>query len=332
LLIGLLALPWASLADEATRTGLQSDVAFSDYADLARGVELARRSLSPLNALRLRASTPAGQTIDLAHETFTLYVPAAVPPQGYGLLVFVSPWPGAAVPARWASILDRHDLIFVTAARAGNDANTFERREPLALLAAHNVMARYPVDRTRVFVGGFSGGSRVAERLALAYPDLFRGALLDAGSDPIGDAVPLPPADLFRQFQEGSRLVYLTGAHDDFHGAEDRRSQRSMTNWCVFGIAEETMPWSGHDEADPASLDRALDDLARPVPSDPAKLEACRAHIAADMAARMREAEALRAGGARDRAWTQLVQIDAHFGGLAAAAVLDLAARLTASP
>ena len=58
------------------------------------------------------------------------------------------------------------------------------------VLAAYNVMKRYAVDPQRVFVSGFSGGARVAMRLALAYPDLFRGALMDAGSDPIGDAIP----------------------------------------------------------------------------------------------------------------------------------------------
>jgi len=71
----------------------------------------------------------------------------------------------------------------VTAANSGNDAPTIDRREPLALLAAHNTMKQYPVDPQQVYIGGFSGGARVALRLALAYPDVFHGALLNAGSD-----------------------------------------------------------------------------------------------------------------------------------------------------
>ena len=68
--------------------------------------------------------------------------------------------------------------------------------------------ARYPIDPKRVYVGGLSGGSRAAEMTALAYPDVFRGALLNAGSDPIGGeaGIYLPPAELFRRFQE-TKLV-----------------------------------------------------------------------------------------------------------------------------
>lgn len=329
LLLGLLA-PLTGTA-EATATGLLSDVVFADDAAVAHGPELARRSLSPLTALRLRSQVASGSAIDLARERFTLYVPAEAPPHGYGLMVYVSPWPGATVPSGWSAILDRHGLIFVGAANAGNDANTFERREPLALLAVHNVMTRYPVDPQRVFVGGFSGGSRVAERLALAYPDLFRGALLDAGSDPIGDALPLPPADLFRRFQEVSRLVYLTGQRDDFHGNEDRLSQRSMRGWCMFGLDTATRAWAGHDQADPASLDRALAVLEQPVSADPHPLADCRARLDQEMAAQFRAIEALRAGGKLDGAWALLAKTDAHYGGLAAARTLEVAAQLAAS-
>src|SRR5208282_4778992 len=71
-----------------------------------------------------------------------------------------------------------------------------------ALLAAQNIMHRYTVNPDRVYVAGFSGGSRVAMRLALGYPDLFRGALLNAGSDPIGDALaPIHPRILFSAFR-----------------------------------------------------------------------------------------------------------------------------------
>ena len=40
------------------------------------------------------------------------------------------------------------------------------RREPLALLAALNILADYPIDPEQVYIGGFSGGSRIARRLA----------------------------------------------------------------------------------------------------------------------------------------------------------------------
>jgi len=91
------------------------------------------------------------------------------------------------LPQEWVSVLDRYGVIFVSAARSGNDESVSGRREPLALLAAHNIMKEHPVDPEHIYVAGFSGGSRIALRLALGYPDLFHGAILNAGSDSIGD-------------------------------------------------------------------------------------------------------------------------------------------------
>ena len=79
-------------------------------------------------------------------------------------------------------------MLVVSAAHSGNDEATFARREPLALLAAHNIRKQYPVDSDRIYIAGFSGGSRIALRLALGYPDVFRGVILNAGSAPIGSS------------------------------------------------------------------------------------------------------------------------------------------------
>ena len=210
--------------------GLQRNVVFTEYSPLSRSTELLRRWFSPLNALRvLEDSTSSGkplraQRVDLANETFTVYVPPHAPPHGYALLVFVPPWETATVPKLWRAALDRPHMILVSAANSGNGADVLNRREPLALLAAENIMRSYPLDPERVYIGGFSGGSRMALRIARGYPDVFHGALLNAGSDPIGNAqIPLPPQELLRQFQESTRVVYVTGAHDNFNLAAVRR-------------------------------------------------------------------------------------------------------------
>jgi len=335
-LLAVLAMAPAQAADApAGGTGLQGYVQFTDYSPLSRSAELARRSLSPLNAIRVRQEAARSghplpdQPIDLAQERFALYVPEQAPPEGYALLAFVSPWPGATVPARWPPVLDRHGMIFVVAANAGNETKTLDRREPLAVLAAVNVMARYRVDRARVYVGGFSGGSRVALRTALGYPDLFRGALLEAGSDPIG-VIPPPPPDLLRRFQETVRLVYLTGSRDQSHVDADSLSLRSLPDWCVFDVDTQAMPWTGHDLADPASLDRALDALGRHQATDPARLADCRARIDRELAAQLDQVAGLAAGSKPDDAWGPLARLDARYGGLAAPRSVELAERLSA--
>ncbi len=308
---------------------------FDAYGPLSRNTEMMHRLLSPLTArLLLMRAKLAGQalreqSIDLADERFALHVPAKAPADGYALLVFVSPWPQANVPAAGVTALDRHDIILVGAERSGNDADRLDRREPLALLAAYNVMRKYPVDPHRVFIGGFSGGSRVALRLALGYPDLFRGALLMAGSDPIGTArIPLPPAPLFEQFRRSSRLVYLTGRQDADHLAMDERSRASLLDWCVAGATGAPAPWTGHELPPAGALDHALSMLLQPVSTDTPRLAACRTRLDRKLAARLRMVRQLADQRRSSEANTLLQSIDAHYGGLAAPQSVSLARRL----
>lgn len=342
LLLVALAMPlFAAAVDaptEAIGAGLQRDVVFSDYSPLTSSMELARRLLSPLNAMRvsqmlIRSGQLAReQSIDLSREKFAVYVPSHAPPNGYALLVFVPPWQEATVPPRWMTALDLHGMIFVSAANSGNTTDVLDRREPLALLAAYNIMRRYRVDPNRIYIGGFSGGSRVAMRIALGYPDLFRGALLDAGSDPIGDAsIPLPPADLFHQFQYSTQLVYTTGQHDDGNLDKDVHSRDSMLAWCVLHLVVVAMPWAGHHSADPATLNRTLDELSKPLKSDPGNLAACRQRIDNEWAAQLTQVDDLLAEGKRDDARTLLDKVDAHYGGLAAPRSVKLAEKIDAS-
>jgi Esterase PHB depolymerase len=310
------------------------EVAFSDYTPLAGNAELARRVLTPLGTLELQRRLAAagdslsGHPVDLAAERFLLDVPARAPAAGFGLLVFVAPWDEARLPEGWRDVLDRSGMIFVSAAHAGNDAAD-GRREALALLAAYNVMQRYKVDPARVFVGGFSGGSRIALRLALAYPDLFGGALLNAGSDPIGSAkLPLPPRPLFVRFQESSRLVYVTGERDTLHLSMDAASLESMRRWCVFNVVQRITPWTAHEAASGAALGRALEVLGVPASQHPAKLDACRAGVDRQLMQQLDAVQALVAGGERPEARRRLEALDLEFGGLAAPRSVELAAQL----
>jgi pimeloyl-ACP methyl ester carboxylesterase len=313
---------------------LQSDVVFSDYSPLSSSTELLHRLLSPLNAVQLTkklAHSPVAlrdQPIDLAQERFTVYVPSHPRAQGYGLLVFVPPWENARLPRGWAAVLDRHGVIFVSAANSGNEANILDRRDPLALLAAHNIMQRFRVDPERIYIGGFSGGSRVALRLALGFPDLFRGAFLNAGSDPIGEAqTPLPPPELFARFQEMTRLVYISGQDDAVNVDKDAGSTQSLLEWCVFDWYAERSPWTGHEVAGPTVLGRALDMLDKHAEPKVARSNNCRLRINQELGKQIDQANDLLAAGNVDGARRLLNKIDTRYGGLAAPRSVDLAAR-----
>jgi len=326
--------PWARAAD--TPTGLLMDVTFTDYSPYSRPAELLLRSGSPLLNRQARQMaersgvTLREQDIDLAHEKFALYVPAEVPPTGYALLVFVPPWQQASVPRQWKPILDRHGMIFVSAANSGNDLSTIERREPLALLAAHNVMKRYKVDPQKVYIGGFSGGARVAQRTAIGYPDIFHGVLLEAGADTLGDVITLPSAALFHRFQESTRVVYLTGDHDESNRATDGASQHSFRDWCVFDIDTESMPETWHSLADPSSVSQALEALGRHKEVDPEQLRVCRAKVDVEMNAQLQHVDDLIKAGGAEEARSLLRKIDLRYGGLSGDRTMKLADRLDA--
>jgi len=321
---------------QTASSGLRTDVAFTEYSALSSTAELVRRLASPLSAMRIaQAAEHAGQTlrgqrIDLTREHFAIYAPEHPDPASgaYSLLVFIPAGPRSEVPRQWIPALNRHHTILVTAANSGNEAPTTDRREPLALLAMHNIAAQYPVDPQQVYIGGFSGGARVALRLALGYPDVFRGALLNAGSDSIGTAdVPLPPAALFQRFQESTRLVYLTGERDEENLARDVHSRRSLDRWCVYDVVTQSEPRTGHELADASGFSRSLDALLDPHHHHAGKLEECRARIDQELRARLGQVENAFARGDSNAGKQQLSQIDAEYGGLAAPRSVELASQ-----
>jgi pimeloyl-ACP methyl ester carboxylesterase len=340
LLLGGLSISLIAHADIAdSPVGLRNDVVFTDYSPLSRSEALVERLLTPLMVAQMRRQAARSglrlreQPVDLAQERFALFIPARPPPPGYALLVFISPLEGAMVPPEWIPVLDRHGVIFVSAANSGNPEDVMERRVPLALLAAHNVMGRYPVDKARVYIGGMSGGSRVALRMALAYPDLFHGALLHSGSDRIaGTETPLPSQELFRQFQESTRLVFLTGQNDRPNRDADEESRASLQEWCVFDIDVQVVPFASHELAGGHDFEPALAALGAHVPSKPNKLDACRAHKALGLTAKLQAVQESLKRGKREEAAALLKKIDTHYAGLAAPSSTELAEKIDPGP
>lgn len=308
-------------------------VELTQYDPLFSNAEIVRRLLSPLSREAVRdflahsLENLSAYPLDLAKNEFLVYVPSGAPPspRGFALLVFVPPWREASLPFGWTSQLNHYGFIFVTPADAGNTAVVLSRRVPLALAAERNIAREYPVDPTRIYIGGFSGGSRVALRVALGYPDVFRGALLNAGADPLGDHDPVPPRSLFMQFQSSSRLVYVTGERDDFHLAGDASSSQSMRKLCIFDVETTEIPGAGHEVMSSQAFGMALDLLLHPVPPDQGRLGACRAHIQSQIEQKLTLAASLISKGRHAAARKLLLETDERYGGLAAPRILQLA-------
>ncbi len=324
----------------ADTPGVQRDLVFEQMSPLAHPERVFERMASPLASAAMRERLHAARArsddpwpaLDLARERFELFVPDGAPPDsGFGLVVFVPPWEEQGLPAEWLPVLQRHGLAMVTAGRSGNAQDVGARRVPLALHALENVRGRLRIDSERVYAAGFSGGSRVALRLAVAWPDVFRGALLNAGSDPLGSAeVALPEPVLFDRLERASRLVYLSGTRDGPALAADRASRRSATELCIDGTRVFGISGGRHQPAGAQAFARALRALETPARGG-AIGEACRERRSRRIAREAHAIAALVDAGDHARAARALVEFDSRWSGLAREASRELDARIDVS-
>lgn len=111
-----------------------------------------------------------------------------------------------SIVARWQHAADRFGWIVAsTPAIMNGTPSDLDLQHLLALLDA--VATKWPVNRQKVILEGFSGGACGAYRHALERPDLFRGAIVECGH--MG-----PFRDLQDQIRPGSMFFLATRIHD----------------------------------------------------------------------------------------------------------------------
>ena len=110
---------------------------------------------------------------------------------GWGVIVWCDAGKGARLPRDLVELLAKKKLIAAAAYNAGNDRGVGVRIG-LALDAVHNLRQQYAgLDTHRTYVGGISGGAKVAEMAAMAFPEVFDGAICCAGANWYKD-MPVP--------------------------------------------------------------------------------------------------------------------------------------------
>jgi hypothetical protein len=172
------------------------------------------------------ASSP-GNAYELAAEHFLVFVPDAYDATpGWGLLVWSHPGNGGEIPRDWAEMLARKKLIWVAARNAGN-RRAVGARVGLALDAVHNLQQIYTIEEKRIYIGGVSGGAKVATMAAIGYPDVFDGAICCVGVNWYKD-IPVPgkpntawpatfrkpPKNVFIDARDHVGFVLITGDKD----------------------------------------------------------------------------------------------------------------------
>lgn len=118
---------------------------------------------------------------DVSKEAFEVIVPKAYKAdQPHGVFIWISAGNGPAIPKDWESVLADKKILFVGARNSGNSRNIFDRMR-MAIDANAHLRSLYKIDGRRVYVSGFSGGSRVASMLGVSYAEMFSGTICFMG-------------------------------------------------------------------------------------------------------------------------------------------------------
>jgi hypothetical protein len=193
-------------------------------------------------------------TLDPARRvTFHVRVPAGAAPPG--VLVFVSPRDDAEPREGWAEVLERRNLVWIAAAGFGNDRRT-SQRVLVTLMALKHLQRTMTLDRDRLYVGGMSGGGRVASQALARFPGFFSGALCIVGADYV-----TPESALVSELIT-KRVVFMTG-DGDFNRREMRRVYSRFLDVGVMRAHLIDLEDFDHQYPDAEQLDAALELLDR---------------------------------------------------------------------
>ncbi len=203
---------------------------------------------------------PPAQAASLAYTldpgkriTYHVRVPAG--PGPHGVLVFVSPRDDAEPREGWAEVLERRNIVWIAAQDFGNDKRA-SQRVLVALMALKHLQRSLPLDRDRLYVGGMSGGGRVASQALARFPGFFSGALCIVGADFV-----TPESSLLPELAT-KRVVFMTG-DGDFNRREIRRVYSRYLDAGVTQSHLLDLQDFEHQYPDADELDAALELLDR---------------------------------------------------------------------
>lgn len=208
----------------------------------------------------------------ITNESFELRAPETLAAnEAWGLLVWISPDDDPTTPGDWDSELSKQHLLLVSAHRCGNTRHPLDRFR-LALDATSNMCRRYKVDRQRIYIGGFSGGARIASMLGVAYADVFTGTLCVCGANFYRDipasggqyylATFTPNPGVLLQAKRGGRFVLVTGDHDENRDSMSRIATRGFKGEGFRHVLYLEAPGLGHEMPSAKALATALEYLA----------------------------------------------------------------------
>lgn len=291
---------------------------------LATTASLVERQFSPLDGYQiLRKMHAAGvtDTLDenLAHTPLLVRMPDKPAADGrYGLLVFLGSNKQARYEFEWSNALDAHGVIFVSPDNAGDEASILEQRMPLALHAYEYARSHYNLDPDRIYIAGAGSGARIAQRLALSYPDIFSGVIANVGAAELGTEAPVPTPALLQRLRTHSSLLFATSRHDQPAFSEQQRTLKSLRAYCVANVRDfdNGHTVAGHAAITGVFMNDFLDAFSAPRSTDAQAQAACEQGVDRDAAAALGNIRRLRDAGRREEALKALAVFDHAYGHL----------------
>jgi predicted esterase len=173
----------------------------------------ARDSQTTLRTTTLAALFPTDQAKSLAGTfppdkplRYRVRIPLGRSPSG--VLVFVSSGESGEMPRGWIGQLDARNLIWIAADDFGN-AHPSAQRILAAIAGLKFIASSETIDARRLYIGGISGGGRIASQIMSRFPGQFGGGLFIVGADFWTAAEePLLPRIA------ANRYVFITGTED----------------------------------------------------------------------------------------------------------------------
>jgi hypothetical protein len=239
----------------------RSPLSSIDVQHARYGIERAKPNMYEINAERFRIHVPE----ELA---------AAGGAGGWGVMVWCDAGRGGRLPADLDDLLAKNKLIAVAAYNAGNDRGVGVRIG-LALDAVHNLRQKYPtLDVHRTYVGGISGGAKVAEMAAMAFPEVFDGAICCAGANwykdmPVPDkpntawprTFSKPPVKTFADARDQVGFILITGQRDGNYTPMKTMFEKGFQADGFKHVSFYDVPGLGHQTPPGEFFEKAIDEL-----------------------------------------------------------------------
>ena len=203
-------------------------------------------------------SLPAGEVVEViplgkeGTESYAAYLAGtAQPGQPLPVLILFDPMArGALAVEVFREVAEAHGLLLVGSNASRN--GPYERNFEIANRLFSEIFSKYPIDENRVFLSGFSGGSRLAASIAVLTGQVAGVIGCGAGFDSAAGYLPGPGAGFLYAGVVGNRDMNFPEMHH-------------TRNWLEkLGIDNKLVVFEGgHRWPDPGELLRAMDWLVR---------------------------------------------------------------------